>query len=417
MSELGVIADYYIREEEVPLSKLKPNPKNPRKHPEKLLKKLEASIQTFGKVVPIIVDEEYNILAGHARLKTAQRLGMETFTVRVFKFTPQLAKLFSLADNKIAELSEWDDLLLAEVFEELEYVNADLEVTGFDSEEIDAILKELNKTEPTDDIDVIIEEVGKREPITKRGDVWLLGKHRLMCGDSTSDDVIELMDKTVADLFFTDPPYGVSYGEKVRFLETYGRSGRLTADIENDSLPPEEMYKLWVASFSIAKDSTKAGGCYYICTPSGNLMLPMMQAVKESGWGLRHGLVWVKNSMVFSGGRLDYNYKHEPVLYGWKEGKHEFHGGGNETLTWEINRPQISKLHPTMKPIELCSRAIKNSSKRGGIVLDLFGGSGSTLIACEQLDRTCYMMEIDPQYCDVIIKRWEDFTQQKARKR
>ena len=216
-------------------------------------------------------------------------------------------------------------------------------------------------------------------------------------------------------MVFTDPPYGVSYTDKNEFLNRLVTGNRLTQPIQNDDKTPEDMHDFWVSAFKNIYENTKERMCYYITAPQGgDLLLLLLQAVRESGFALKHQLIWNKNNHVL--GRCDYNYKHEPIIYGWKiNGTHTFYGGGHfKVSVWDIPKPLQSKLHPTMKPIELISNAIQDGSAEGDSVIDLFGGSGSTLMACEQTNRKCYMMELDPHYIDVIINRWETFTGTKA---
>jgi site-specific DNA-methyltransferase (adenine-specific) len=251
------------------------------------------------------------------------------------------------------------------------------------------------------------------ETVCKKGDIWKLGNHRLMCGDSTdAGDVALLMNGEKATLFLTDPPYGVSYGDKNRFLNTLAKGNSIQKPIENDHHSEDEMFEIWKKAFSNANEVTEGCMSYYVFGAQGGELLLLLLALKESNLAPRHGLVWVKNNHVL--GRSDYNYKHEPITYGWKtDGTHHFYGGF-KTSVFEYDKPQKSDLHPTMKPVPLISELIINSSRDGEIVLDLFGGSGTTLIAAEQLNRKCYMMELDPHYCDVIIARWEKLTNQKA---
>lgn len=232
-----------------------------------------------------------------------------------------------------------------------------------------------------------------------------------MCGDSTdAGSVAILMDGQKADMVFTDPPYGVSYTEKNEFLNSLGEGHRLTKAIENDSKAPEEMYDFWTKCFVLLYEFSKNTMAYYVTAPQcGDLLLLLLQALRDSGFMVKHQLIWNKNNHVL--GRCDYNYKHEPIIYGWKIGKtHNFYGEGKfKTSVWDIAKPLKNDLHPTMKPIELIANAALDVTKENDLVLDLFGGSGSTLIACEQLGRKCYMMEIDPKYCDVIRKRYWKF--------
>jgi len=284
-----------------------------------------------------------------------------------------------------------------------------LELTGFNKQE----LLELKTPKEAIEDDYNFEE--EIEPIVQYGDIWQLGNHRLMCGDSTKkEDVEQLVNNNIIDLLFTDPPYGVSYADKNAFLNAVWPANRIQDPIEKDHGSLEEMKEVWLQSFTNAINVVKKGACYYICSPQGGELMMMMMMILQAGWELKHTIIWVKNNHVI--GRSDYNYKHEPLIYGWKEGGHKFYGETGSVSVWEIPKPQKSDLHPTMKPIKLSAKAIQNSSLNGELVLDLFGGSGTTLIACEQLDRNCYMMEIDTHYCDVIIDRWEQYTGKKAEK-
>lgn len=268
----------------------------------------------------------------------------------------------------------------------------------------------VNDGDYNEDEDVIPEP--PKEPTAKMGDLYLLGgRHRLLCGDATkAEDVARLMDGEKADMVFTDPPYGVSYGDKNAFLNAISRGNHIQENLDNDTLSVIEMKNMWVSAFKIAHENTRPGGSYYICSPQGGeLMMMMMMSILEANWELKHCLIWAKNNIVL--GRSDYNYQHEPILYGWKAGAgHKFYGEGGESSVWNIPKNQVSDLHPTMKPVPLVSRAIKNSSKPKEIILDLFAGSGSTLIAADSLDRDTYNMEISPHYIDVIIERYRNLT-------
>jgi len=251
------------------------------------------------------------------------------------------------------------------------------------------------------------------EPKSKKGDIYILGNHRLMCGDSTNkDDVRKLMNGNQCDMIFTDPPYNVNYGDKAAMLDKYQKGHRNTNHILNDNMGDSEFREFLLASYSRMFESCKEGAPIYVChaeTEGEN----SRGAFVEAGFKLAQCIIWVKNSLVL--GRQDYHWRHEPILYGWKEGAaHYFIDDRTQDTVWEFKKPKKNALHPTMKPLELCAKAIYNSSRSGDIILDLFGGSGSTLIASEQLDRICYMMELDEKYVDVIIDRWEKFTGRKA---
>jgi len=256
------------------------------------------------------------------------------------------------------------------------------------------------------------------KPKSKIGDIYQLGKHRIMCGDSTKkEDVEKLMDGKKANMVFTDPPYGVDYGKKNRFLNSFQKAGRNLKDIANDMLGKDELFDMLIKAFTLANEYGQEHCSYYVTAPQGGelgLMMMMMMMMMMSGLPVKHVLIWNKNRQNFSLGRLDYEYKHEPILFTWKK-KHKFYGLGQfRSSVWDIDKELKCDKHPTMKPIALIENALLNSSQRNDLILDLFLGSGSTLIACEKTNRICYGMEIDPHYCDVIIKRYEDYTGQKA---
>lgn len=366
---------------------IKPYTKNAKKHPKKHIEQVANSIKEFGMNQPIVVDKEGVIIVGHGRYEALKQLGwgQEQIEkhVKVADLTDEQAKAYRLADNKLNE-SEWDMGLAIEELKELSPEMFDL--TGFDKDlliEPDARDDEIPENAPT---------------IAKLGDVWQLGRHRVMCGDSTDKDAVaRLMDGKKADMVFTDPPYGVDYTGKTEDA----------LKIENDK--HTHSFALAMPNFI---ESTKMGASFYVCCPPGNNFIDFIRPFSEY-CHQSSTIIWVKNSLVMGHG--DYHYQHEPILYGWnKNGTHQFYGDRTNTTIWEVDRPSRSKEHPTMKPVELITKAIANSSKEDDIILDLFLGSGSTLIACEKTNRICYGMELDPKYVDVIIKRWEDYTSQDA---
>lgn len=278
----------------------------------------------------------------------------------------------------------------------------DISLTGFNFDEVDDILKDLEGTkEDNFDVEQALNEID--EPITKPGDIWILGKHRLMCGNSTQkEDIEKLMQNKQADLIVTDPPYNVDYEGKTS----------AALKIKNDNMSETEFYNFLLDAFRNMFENIKSGGSIYVFHADTE-GLNFRNAFKSVGFKLAECLIWVKNNFVM--GRQDYQWKHEPILYGWKEGQaHYFINNRSQSTVLEFDRPSRNAEHPTMKPIDLLVYLIKNSSKENNLILDLFGGSGSTLVATEQVQRTCYMMELDPKYCDVIIKRWENLTGQKA---
>ena len=389
----------------LPVSEVRPYEKNPRKNAD-AVKYVKASIEKFGFKVPIVIDSNRTVVCGHTRLLAAKSLGMaEVPCIMADDLTDEQIKAFRLADNKVGEFAEWDmDLLGGELDDIAEFSDIDMTEFGFD-------LSEDEETEVVED--EVPEEV---ETVCKKGDVWILGEHRLMCGDSTdAEQVSKLMDGEKADMVFTDPPYGVSYADKNDFLNSLGTGHRLTKRIENDSHKPAEMYEFWCKVFKNLCEFSKDCMAYYVTAPQGgDLLLLLMQSLRDSGFILKHQLIWNKNNHVL--GRCDYNYKHEPMIYGWKIDKtHHFYGKSKfKTSVWDIPKPQKSDLHPTMKPVELVTSCLLDASEKGQVVLDLFGGSGTTLIAAEETERHARLMELDPHYCDVIIARWEKLTGLKA---
>ena len=390
----------------LPVSEVRPYEKNPRKNAD-AVKFVKASIEQFGFKVPIIVDSNRVIVCGHTRLMAAKSIGMsEVPCIMADDLTDDQIRAFRLADNKVGEFAEWDmDLLGDELDAIADACDIDMGDFGFDL------------SDGEEETEVVEDEVPEEvEPVCKKGEVWQLGEHRLMCGDSTSaEDVAKLMDGELADVVFTDPPYGVSYADKNEFLNSLGTGHRLTKRIENDSHKPEEMYGFWCKAFKNLYDFSKDCMAYYVKAPQGgDLLLLLLQSLRDSGFMLKHQLIWNKNNHVL--GRCDYNYKHEPIIYGWKIDKtHHFYGKSKfKTSVWDIPKPLKSDLHPTMKPVELVTASLLDASENGQVVLDLFGGSGTTLIAAEETGRHARLMEFDPHYCDVIITRWEKLTGQKA---
>lgn len=374
-----------------------PYAKNAR-HNEKAVDKVASSIQEFGFKNPIIVDEHNEIIAGHTRLLAAKKLGIiEVPTIKADDLTPEQVKAFRIADNKTAEIAEWDYELLAQELEELKLADFNLELTGFDFSEAEQLLdtlKDENEQLEEDDYEIEIPD----NPITQKGDIWLLGKHRLMCGDSTEKSNIEkLMNGQKANLIVTDPPYNVDYVGKTKDALT----------IENDKMDNEDFYDFLSKAYACMYDNCVDGSSIYVFHADSE-GFNFRKAFIDSGFKLAQCCIWAKQAMVM--GRQDYHWQHEPILYGWKPtGAHYWNSDRKQTTLWHFDRPFRNEFHPTMKPIPLIIYPIKNSSKIGDLVLDPFGGSGSTLIACQETDRVCYTMELDEKYADVIVNRYIDY--------
>lgn len=371
---------------EKPINEVIPYEKNPRIN-DNAVPAVMKSIEEFGFKVPIVIDNNGTIVTGHTRLKAAKKLGMKTVPCIVADdLTPEQIKAFRLADNKVAEAAEWDMELLNE---ELDGI-VDIDMSDFN-------FGDIADNPSSEDV---VEDDGENielpsEPKTRLGDIWVIGRHKLMCGDATSEDVLKrLMGGDKADMYLTDPPYNVAYEGKTE--------DKLT--IQNDSMEDSAFYQFLVDSFVAADSVMNEGAAFYVwhADSEGYNFRGACRAVE---WELRECLIWNKNTMVL--GRQDYQWKHEPCLYGWKGGAaHNWYSDRKQTTVIDMNKPNRNAEHPTMKPVQLFAYLMENSSKPGDIVLDSFCGSGTTLIACEQMSRAARVLEIDPKYCDVIIKRY-----------
>jgi DNA modification methylase len=390
---------------EVAVDKLIPYAKNSRTHSPEQVGQIAASIKEFGFRNPILVDG-VGIIAGHGRLMAAQKLGLDKVpTIDCSDMTESQKKAYIIADNKLAMNAGWDTAMLSIEMKDLEDEGFDLALLGFDDKELNALL-EPEVTEGLTDEDAVPDVPEK--PKTKLGDIYILGNHRLMCGDSTSiDDAEKLMDGLLADLVFTDPPYNVDYS---------GRGANNLGTIKNDNMSAEDFEQFCRDIFTTYSAIMKPLACIYVCHPD-SASAPKIAFEKTFAEQFKKSstIIWMKQSAGM--GWQDYRAQHEPILYGWKEGKGSHFNAGDRTKTsiWKIGRDaQSSYLHPTQKPVCLPEEAILNSSKGSDCVVDLFGGSGSTLMACEKTGRVNRSMELDPKYCDVIVKRWEDFTGKQA---
>lgn len=363
---------------------------NPRNN-EGAVEYVANSIKEFGFKVPIVLDKNNIIVAGHTRYKAAKLLNItEIPCIIADDLSDEQVKAFRLIDNKAAELASWD----------IDLLNLELEnIKDIDMELFDFQISNILDNVVDDEYEVELPE----DPKTKTGNIYKLGNHYLMCGDSTNtDDVKKLMNNQLADLIVTDPPYNVNYE---------GKTGD-NLKIMNDNMENNQFYSFLESAFINLYESIKDGGSIYVFHADTE-GLNFRKAMMSSGFKLAECLVWVKNAFVM--GRQDYHWKHEPVLYGWKPGaSHYFINDRSQSTVLEFDKPIRNEEHPTMKPIDLIAYLINNSSKKDEIVLDLFGGSGTTMIACEQTNRKAFIMELDPRYCDVIVDRWEKFTNQKA---
>lgn len=375
----------------VSISQLVPYVNNARTHSDAQVKKLRASLREFGFINPVIIDSEYNVIAGHGRILAAKEEGIEKVPcVFVDYLTPAQKKAYILADNRMAMDAGWDEELLRVEIEALQAESFDVGLTGFDEKDIAELFAGEEDDAQDDDFDV--DEELQKPPVTKSGDVWLLGNHRLICGDSTKAETYEvLMDGRKANLVVTDPPYNVNYE---------GSAGK----IQNDSMNEEAFEKFLFDAYTQMNAAMAEDASIYVFH-SDSHGLAFRKAFEEAGFYLSGCCIWKKQSLVL--GRSPYQWQHEPCLYGWKKkGKHQWYSDRKQTTIWEFDKPKKNGDHPTMKPIPLIAYPIRNSSMSNCIVLDPFGGSGSTLIACEQLGRICHTIELDEKYCDVIVKRY-----------
>ena len=423
------------------IDELIPYEHNAKLHPQEQLDRLVGSFNEFGRIVPAGIDRDGNLIYGHGRILAARQRGDTEFPcIEIDGLSETQRRAFVHADNLLAQ-SGTDEALLREEMQALAAAGFDVSLTGFDPAGLRLGAEDQLGEVVEDDYDKDPPE----EPRTKRGQIWQLGEHRLMCGDATSVADVQACvgGGQMADMVFTDPPYGVAIGDKNKMLAEHGFGGGIEENIENDTLTAKQLAPILKEAFRNMRCACSDTASYYVTSPpGGDLGLMMMMMMAEAGLRVRHCLCWVKNVATFSMGRLDYDYRHEAVLYTWTKAHRFFGGYANSVIddTKPIDKmskaelkdlvralqarkdedvvycdkPAKSKMHPTMKPVKLVARFIINSSAEGDTVLDPFGGSGSTMIACEQLGRKCRMLEIDPHYCDVIIDRWEQFTGKKA---
>jgi DNA modification methylase len=394
--------------EQKSIDKLIPYINNSRKHSDEQVAQIAASIKEFGWTNPILVDGENGIIAGHGRLMAARKLGMDKVPViELAHLSENQRKALIIADNKLALNSEWDNELLMIELQELDNEDFDLSVLGFDQDELDALLNPIETTTGLTDEDAVPDV--PEEPKTKPGDVYILGNHRLMCGDSTSIDAVDqLMEFGKADMVFTDPPYNMDFTGGIHADGSKSFNAK-HGGIKNDKMSQTEAEDFFDAINAIIY--TYCVGAFYITFYRLGIG-EYWKSLERTNLKVRSLIIWDKGNHTLS--NSDYMSKYEPIFYGWTGDNHKFYGGNNGMDIWEIKRTAKNDLHPTMKPIELIEKALEDASKPGNVVLDLFGGSGSTMIAAEKVGRCARLMELDPKYCDVIVKRWEDFTGKKA---
>jgi len=382
-----------LKIQKISINDIKMYENNPRSNDE-AVKYVANSIKKFGFKVPVIIDKNHTIIAGHTRFKAAKKLNIENLPCLIADdLDDKQIKAFRLADNKVSEFSDWNfELLNQELAKLTDFPMSDF---GFES------LEKIDFVE-----DVIEDEVPEipEEPKAKYGDIYSFGNHRLMCGDSTIfNDIEKLMNGNLANLLLTDPPYNVNYKSKSTNMK-----------IKNDNQNEDSFYRFLYDSFSNVYSFLKDNASFYVWYASKEVV-NFSNSLKNAGFDVKQELIWNKNSLVMS--RCDYHYKHEPCLYGWKASKkHNWYGDRKQTTVVDFDKPLKNDLHPTMKPVGLFNYQIQNSSKPGDIILDIFAGSGTTLMACEQNNRKAFLMELDPKYIDVIINRWEKFTGKKAEK-
>jgi DNA modification methylase len=392
-----------MKVQRLPIGTLKPNPDNPRLIKDEKFKKLVASIRSLPAMLelrPIVVNADLMVLGGNMRLKACQAAGLtEVPVVIADELTEAQQAEFVIKDNVSFGEWEWDTLANA-------WDANDLSAWGLDVPSADVEVT-VGLTDPDEVPDA------PKEPITKRGDRIVLGRHTLVCGDSTDAGAWDaLLAGRQAGMVWTDPPYGVSYGEKNAMLNKRDGGSRLETPIESDSLDAEGLQRFLRSALSLAWANTRNGGSWYVAAPPGLPLYEFATVLRElEVW--RHTLAWVKDGFVL--GRCDYHYRHETIFYGWKDGAaHLWNGGRSQDSVLEIPRPRVNKEHPTMKPIALIQRCIENSSNADDLIVDPFGGSGSTMLAAHTVGRASALIELDPRYCDVIVRRWEEFTGQKA---
>jgi len=390
--------------QQLPIDAIKPFADNPRVHPESAIDKVAGSIKTFGWQQPIVVDKDNVIIAGHTRFKAARQLGLTEVPVLIAAhLSPAQAAAYRLADNRSSEETSWDQDLLRQALSDLNAENTDLTLTGFDSVEIDNLLISLKQLENHHSDEDACPDVPDKT-CSQTGDVWCLDRHRVMCGDATNPQHIQsVMQDDKADLMFTDPPYNVDYHGYTKDQKT----------LSQDNLTATEFCDFLNKAFAACASVLKSTASLYICHSSSHQKL-FQQALEANGITIRNQIIWAKHHFAWGKGR--YKFQHEPIFYCHLKGQQDaWYGDKKQTTLWRIDKPFANRLHPTMKPVVLIERALRNSSQADNVIFDPFGGSGSTLIACEKMGRRARLLEVDPRYVDVIVARWQEYTRKKAR--
>lgn len=386
--------------QQVPISQLSHDPANARIHKKRSLEALKASLTAFGQRKPIVATQEYVVVAGNGTLEAARDLGWQELTVALLPadWSNEQIRAYALADNSVATLSSWDEELLKGSLESLDGFGVDLEVMG-----LPRLLEDLPELDEVQNFEV-------EKIVVTPGQLWALGDHRLLCGDSQDPaSYAKVLGEDLADCIWTDPPYGVALDRLNTTIPA--RARKTPSPIQNDELQVSQLTEFLHVVLSLAQKASKPGAPWYVAAPSGKPVVAFLDVLQNLDiW--KHTLIWVKDRMVM--GRSDYHYQHEFIFYGWTPGTHQWWGDRKQTTIFNVTRPARSEEHPTMKPIELISIMLRNSTKESDLVLDPFGGSGSTLLAAEQLGRKAALIEIEPQYCQVVISRWERLTGKKA---
>lgn len=409
-----------IEDMEINAGQIEGLPSNPRQWTKEEMERLKKSIKDTPELLEargaIVYPHggKYVVLGGNMRLSAVKALGWKTMPCIVLPEDMPVEKLKEIVIKDNGSFGEWDMDALANAWDDMPLSDWGANVAWESIENNDTGASDETASVAEDDFS---EEEDDIVQVVKTGDLWKLGNHVLMCGDSADAECVKkLMGGAMADLVFTDPPYGVAIGDKNKALNSVQKAGRCTENIKNDNISVDELYPILVRAMANCRENCKEDASYYVTSPQGGELGLMMMMMKDAGLPVRHMLVWEKNSATFSLGRLDYDYQHEPIFYTWTKKHHNYRKGEYRTTVWKYDKPRKCDLHPTMKPVALVANCLMDGTEEGDIVLDVFGGSGTTMIACEQLGRRCRMIELDPHYCDVIIARWEKFTGRKAEK-